>query len=269
MLPPFTSSSTVLNFKWKRRPQTAQAWYVCDKKVFVNWCGEPTAVALDKPPQSELDAVLFEHAEVTQRPHSQAHWFLAGQGYLQIKHGKFGQASEITPEGRRYLDRMSRRGGGATSQVVPAPVKKPDSNSSPEATTGPAKSRALPRGAAPRPRRVAAKEAGQTPDYVDITANSPPAVPLKAGAPNDDTTAPLRGKAPRQTAHTRRETNNKSRRTSGPTPNAVRVTTGSKVTYYPLSMYEVVHGSKHRVRTLNKTYRAYPVAASISDVEIR
>lgn len=47
--------------------------------------------------------------------------------------------------------------------------------------------------------------------------------------------------------------------------NAVRVRNGNKVTYFPLSAYESLHGEKQRCRTSNKFYRSYPMEASATD----
>lgn len=49
-------------------------------------------------------------------------------------------------------------------------------------------------------------------------------------------------------------------------PNAVRITLGSKVTYYPLSNWDSIkHASKQRCVTKNKFYRPLPLSAAAND----
>ena len=155
------------------------------------------------------------------------------------------------------------------------------------------------RGAAPR-RRNAAKQAEVSSGSAKplFTVTTPPTVPLKAGATLSTlSTSPRRERASEvagpeklratalnrasssQSASTALSTARVAQRkeqgacnplvggSSPPTgsiqPNAVRVVIGAKATYYPISQYEqIAHGTKHRVRTSNKFFRAYVLAAS-------
>ncbi|TXH45786.1 MAG: hypothetical protein E6Q97_30785 [Desulfurellales bacterium] len=283
----FHPSAPILTFKEKQREEKAHGWGVEGRQVYINWCGNPRAVTL----VGEVDAasrheLLLEADTSTTLPNTEAHWLLAQGGLLTIDHSRFGLYCTITPAGKAELDRMSGRGGRAASQVVPAPVKKPETSLS-EAAAEPAKAGASCEVAAPRNRRKAAKQAEPTPDQVQA-ASKPPAAPLKAGAPSK--IAPGVSLATRSAGRARRPTaklHGDQARISNPsavsdkpvvqrapgtssiTPNAVRVTVGAKVTYYPLSMFEALNGTKHRVRTVNKLYRAYPLAASVGDLEVR
>lgn len=56
---------------------------------------------------------------------------------------------------------------------------------------------------------------------------------------------------------------------AGLAPNAVRVSIGNKVTYYPVTAAKSLkHGTIEHVVTSNKPYRSYPVAASAADTVV-
>lgn len=117
---------------------------------------------------------LIEAARGVTRPgmHTQ---LLASLGLVITGHGRFGGWVKATDAGQQYLARMAGRGGRATSKQVPAPVETRPDFSAPVATTGPAEAGILLRGAAPRTRRTAAKDARST------VANTPPAAAQNVG----------------------------------------------------------------------------------------
>lgn len=123
---------------------------------------------------SDQHEELLEAARCTARPGMHTP-LLASLGLVVTGQGRFGGWVKATEEGRKYLARTAGRGSRAASKQVPAPVEtKPDSFS-PAATTGPAKAGLLLRGAAPRTRRDAAKNARGT------SAINPPAVAQHVG----------------------------------------------------------------------------------------
>lgn len=240
MIPQFHPAAPLLNFKLGRKVEQAQGWYVDGSTVYVNWGGEPKAVKLlAEIPAKERVQLLVEAACSTLKPNTEAHWVLAQEGLLRIASGRFGLYCELTEVGKRR-------------------------HATPEATAGSAKAETSCEAATPRSRRKVAKQA--VPDNAPV-ANTPPATPLQAGASSPP------GRARRPAARTLPPTPAKRavQRAPGPLqkPNAVRVTLGTRVTYYPVSMFGALHGEKIRVITKNKLYRSCSLEASTADVEVR
>lgn len=96
--------------------------------------------------------------------------------------------------------------------------------------------------------------------------SSPPAKPLKVGASNTPGGArpPARGDATKAAPPTKR----KFAAAGTPIqPNAVRVQIGNTVAYYPVTSFaSIKDASKQLVRTLNKCFKQYPLAASAADL---
>lgn len=141
----------------------------------------------------QLDALRWLSVNPIGYANEHTHVFV-DLGFASTGKSRFALWTKITAEGQQYLDRMSSRGGRATTT--------PDASESRPLNV-------------PRPAAISAKA--------------------------DSKAAP------------------------GLLPNAVRLRIGNKVTYYPISMYEALHGSKARVVTCNKLLKSYPVAASDAD----
>ena len=156
------------------------------------------------------------------------------------------------------------------------------------------------RGAAPRVRRAAAKQADAGASAF-VTATLPPAVPLQAGASSKSKPSLLRqqriptaANSPAGSAAGCRETPKaasdpapstsstpprpaslqraftRARAVTPPAeeaPNALRHTLGAVCVYYPINTNEAgfLNGTLERVFTRNKLYRSYAVGASATD----
>jgi len=180
-------------------------------------------------------------------------------------------------------DRLFTAGGAVVHSTSPPLC---DGAAAPPATSQSPRSRGavdrLPSGPVSFPKRAASdprrqRKASGTGSIQPAPSASitPPTRPLKAGATTFSASSPPPPRRQQQRSEQDRQLPTPARReavksanegrASGPTPNAVRVVTGAKATYYPLSMWDQLHGTKQRVTTSNKFYRSYPVATSTAD----
>jgi hypothetical protein len=234
----------------------------------------------------ELLAALKGLAICSARP-DEHHVQLAKKGYCVIETGRFGKHVSITSSGKKLLASLSEEQNIAlTGAAIARTIRRPYSKAvdQPVGDAGPAKSRHSSRGSVPRtvtatetqataakpaakPSEIAAGslkgiKTGSTVIESPAKATSPPVGPSKVGAPSKHAGL-SRGEA--ATTAGRRE--QPKANASSPAPNAVRVATGPLVTYYPVSYASKVSNGTCVV-TQNKLFRAFPLAASSSDVVV-
>jgi hypothetical protein len=165
---------------------------------------------------------------------------LVEAGYLTFASGRFGQFVKITEAGRKIAPDTARGdagvGAGPSDELTP--------------------------GAGPPVRRKALSGA-RKPDTVVSPSPQPPATPHEAGAVSNRASAPKAQPAPAIPSGRSR-----SASIGHPSPNAIRVTSGRRVTYYPLKNEGSLRGEKQRVVTSNKLLKSYPVEASAADVVV-
>lgn len=232
--PDFNPSNPVIRFTHKRKVQTARAWYMDGTKLYVNWGGEPMQVTpvgvAGGLSAAEQDEVEEHRGGGVKKPSTEAAWLLAVRGLIVIKIGRYGPYSEA----------VATSGSGARSTA--------DTR------------RASYRGSAPRHARNAEHQSGV--GSVRSTTGIPPSLPLKQGAKAGvaQLAEPLPSK--QDVAGSSPAARSKL------TPNAVRVVTKTRATYYPVAMYESIKGRKDLVLTTNKIYRSCSLAASAGDVVV-
>lgn len=199
---------------------------------------------------------LYELTLSTGRPDSSTRR-LVELGLAESGSGKFGGYVRITAKGRAFTATFTR-----DEQLA---ILAPDTVTGRDAP-------GIAGGSAP-PTHPAAEIQAKRPSSHTHVATKPPAASLKVGAPSPksklgNSKAPKASMSPAGSAAVCRETSNAESVGSVPStpPNAVRVTTGARVVYYPLDTYEKLNGQKKRVFTRNRFYRSYALEASGGDV---
>ena len=133
-------------------------------------------------------------------------------------------------------------------------------------------SRCVSRGAVPRRGRAAAIQAKPSPPRDDAQRRhqAPSGIAASGSVTYPDRSRrcgnsliPPASTTPLRSAAICRETSNASNAAPSPlSPNAVRVVLGTRCVFYPLGMFETLHGTKQRCYTAHRFYRTYALAAS-------